>query len=510
MRAEFWTERALSVNRRNVEAMRLMAEINEAQDRPTALGWRIRIAQREPGNTGDIMVWAKSALRFGQNEMTLNALKSLPQDFKNQSADYHELMAGLALAGHETALAEAHLAKAAELGHDNPIHQVNIAAFRLTNSQSPEIRAAAAHDLEEALADSRVSASAARTLLHDAIQNKDRARMNRFAEKLRSLPDHNFNDDLICLEAMMSEPAFHPALEEIEGRAGSNSLWTTETGDWLNSHGMAAETLRWFARLSGAIQSITRVQMTAAEAYLAMSDWNALESFLSKCRWDDSECMRRAILIRCKRELSHPWEKEWKQLANDVQATPPDSLLLAQLVLGWNWRDETLNLLWGAATNPMTRSTALQYLWDLYSRTNETRELLRVARAQIGLDPTNPAKKNNDAFLSLLLYGASERSERLAREASSMNPEIPEWAATYAYALHLAGKEAAAKKVIEKLSPETLGRPGIALYSAIVLAANGDQPRAREVLAKLNPAGMLPEEQKLAADLAQQLGVASH
>jgi hypothetical protein len=141
--------------------------------------------------------------------------------------------------------------------------------------------------------------------------------------------------------------------------------------------------------------------------------------------------------------------------------------------------------------------------------TNDTLDLLRVAKAQSEIDPANPATKNNCAFLSLLLFGASEHSEQLAREASAANPNVPEWAATYAYALHLAGKDAEAKKVMQNLSPEALGRPGIALYYAIVLAANGDTAHARQSLAKLNPKGMLPEEEKLAAALAQQLNVAA-
>jgi hypothetical protein len=249
--------------------------------------------------------------------------------------------------------------------------------------------------------------------------------------------------------------------------------------------------------------------MTAAEAHLSMHDWSGLETFLAKCHWDDGEFLRRAMLIRCKRELAEPWKKEWKELEIEVDAHPPDGFLLAQLVIGWNWRDETINLLWEAATKPITAPKALQSLWDLYSRTNETRKLLRVARAQSDLEPANPTKKNNDAFLSLLLNGASERSELLAREASAANPNVPEWAATYAYALHLAGKESEAKKVMEKLPSEALGRSGIALYFAIILAANGDDAKAKESLSKLNPNGMLPEEQKLAADLARQLKVQS-
>lgn len=508
-RAEFWTGRALSADDMNIEAMRLMAEISEAQDKPAALSWWTHIAQREPGNPANIMAWARSALRFDQGEMALKALNNLPPDFRNRSADYHELMAGYALAGHELGLAEAYFVRAAELDHGNPVHRVNIAAFRLTNASSPEVRAAAARELESVLTDSRVGLFATRTLLDNAIRSRDRVRAQRYAEKLRSLPGRSFRDDLICLEAANSEPSFHTALEEIQHRAESDAKWVTEAGDWLNSHGMAPEMLRWFAKLPESIQSNVRVQISTAESYLSMHNWNGLETFLAKCHWDGGEFIRRAMRIRCKRELAQPWKKEWKELEIEVDAHPPDGFLLAQLVIGWNWREETINLLWEAATKPTTAPKALRSLWDLYSQTNETRKLLRVARAQSDLEPANPAKKNNDAFLSLLLNGASERSERLAREASAANPNVPEWAATYAYALHLAGKEAEAKTVMEKLSSEALGRPGIALYFAIVLAANGDDAKARESLAKLNPNGMLPEEQKLAADLARQLKVPS-
>ena len=258
------------------------------------------------------------------------------------------------------------------MSRDNPVYRMNAEAFLLTNSSSPETRAAVAQKLEGALTDASVSLYAVRALLFDAIRGRDRAREQQFAERMRSHPEHNFNDDLSCLEAVISEPTFQPALKEIEHRAESDALRARETGDWLNSQGMAAETLRWFAQLPEAVQSNVRVQMTAAEGYSAVHDWNGLEAFLAKCHWGDGEFLRRAMLIRCQRERSGPWEKEWKQLVTDVDGNPPDGLLLAQLVIGWKWRDETLELLWGATTKPMTESRALQYLWGLYAQTNET------------------------------------------------------------------------------------------------------------------------------------------
>jgi hypothetical protein len=146
-RAEFWACRAAGMDGGNIEAMRLMAEINEAQDKPDALAWRMRVAQRAPGSVPDIMAWAKCALRFGRAEMAARALKSLPTEFKNRSAEFNEIMAGCALADHEIGLAEACFARAAELGPGDPVNRVNLEAFRLANSPFPEVRSAAAREL---------------------------------------------------------------------------------------------------------------------------------------------------------------------------------------------------------------------------------------------------------------------------------------------------------------------------------------------------------------------------
>ncbi|HSI13580.1 MAG TPA: hypothetical protein VK961_16160 [Chthoniobacter sp.] len=508
MRAEFWTSRAFTADPKSVEATRLMAEIYEAQDRPEGLGWRIRVVQRAPHSTADVLAWAKSAFRFGRRDMALNALKSLPSDFQSKSSDFHELMAGCALGVNDLAGADLHFQKALELDRDNPVQHVNLAAFQLTYSNDRATRVTAGQYLEGALNNPQARLYAARALLTLAMRSRDRTAARNFAEKLRAMPEHTFSDDLNCLEVSIGEPAFQPALAEIEHRAETDPQWPLEVSNWLNAHGMAAETRRWFAQLPEPLQANVRLQMAVAESYLALADWNGLETFLAPLHWDEGEFLRRAMIIRSKRERSYPWEKEWAQFAADVAAKPPDGFLLAQVMVGWKWREQALQLLWDATVQPSTNPLALQSLWDLYSQKNETREMLKVARAQVELDPSNATRKNNEAFLSLLLHGASARAERLAREATTSDPNVAEWAATYAYALHLAKKDAEAKRVLASLTPEARSRPGVGLYYAIVLAANGDEALAREALEKLDSRGMLPEERKLASELAEQLHLA--
>ena len=509
LRAEFWADRALHVDQQNMEALRMIADIEELQEHPGALAWRVRIAQIGSATTADTMALAKSAWRFGQGELAVSVLDSLPPDFKAHSAEYHEMAAGCALANHEPAVAEAEFEKAAALGPNDPVNAVNLAGFRLTSSADPSIRAAVARELETDMKDPRLSLFAVRALLGDALRNGDRGRTEALAAKLRSQPGRNFTDDLTCLETAISTPAFQSMLADVERGAQADPNLVVQAGDWLNANRMPAELLRWYGRMPAALQADTRVQMTEAQAYIGTGDWHGLEAFLAKARWGAGDFLKDTMMVRCRRELGQPWQDDWQRLTANATASPPDALLLARLVTGWGWRDEVIALLWDAAAKPETQSQALAYLWGLYSHTHDTREMRRVAKAQLDLDPQDPVKKNNVAFLSLLLFGASDSSEQLAREASAANPSIPEWAATYAFALHLAGRESEARQVMEHLPPQALERPGVALYYAIVLAGNGNFPEAREWLAKLNPSGMLPEEQKLAADLAQELNVAS-
>jgi Flp pilus assembly protein TadD len=510
MQAEFWTDRALSVDPGNLEALRLMAEIQEVQNKPSALEWRIRVAQRNPGNPEALIAWAKCALSFQQVDMALKVLESLPADFKTRSADYHAVSANCALTRQEIGLALSHFMKAAELEPGNPIHRLNVAAVRLTNSISQQTRAVPARELEAALADPGLNLFAARSLLVDAIRWRDREKAPRYAKLIRDHPDHLFSDELSCLEAETTEQNFRAAIQKTEQEAEADEAKTVEMADWLSSHGQVSELLRWYPLLPPTRQNNVRVQMAVSESYLAARDWNGLEIFLAPCQWPEGDFLKRAMLIRCKRERSEPWEKEWRQLATEVESRPPEGLLLAGLVLGWKWRAEAETLLWAAANNPLTEAKALETLWVLFLQTNDTLKLLRVARGQLRLEPDNPTKKNNFAFLSMLLRSTTDYPERYAKEAYTTNPKVPEWAATYAYALHLSGRSAEGRKVMENLAPEALEHPGIALYYAIVLADTGQFTRARETLAKLKPLGLLPEEQKLAMDLAQKLGPVKH
>ena len=71
-------------------------------------------------------------------------------------------------------------------------------------------------------------------------------------------------------------------------------------------------------------------------------------------------------------------------------------------------------------------------------------------------------------------------------------------ASTYAYSLHLQGKTREGLAVLEKLKPEALENPSVALYYGVLLSASGDAGKAAKYVGISQKAGLLPEERALA------------
>ena len=503
--AEFWTGRAFSVDFENLDAFRLSGDLAEAEGLHSALTWRARAAQISHCERGDVIAWAKCAIRADLPDLALKILKTLPPKAKETDSEYNELMAGCALASQQFEIAGACFQKAAEIEPANPVHRVNLATFLVAHGANGGIRAAAVRDLESLSAGPRGNLSATRALLADALCFRDAARALRFAEKLKSAPDHTFTDDFSWLDAIRLGADFAPALSAIENKAQSDPVATAELADWLNARGMASESLRLLNGLPKSRKANTRIQIALAEAHLTLGKWEELLAFLKVCNWKDCDFLRRAMLARCMRERGKPWEKDWQALTQEITPKYNDALLLAQLALNWRWRTEAIAILWTVSKNQTTAPQALRLLWSLYRESNDTPSLLRVAQARLNFDRSEPANKNNAAFLWLLLYGHSFQYEKLAHDAMAANPKVPEWAATYAFALYLAGRDAEAARIFDQMAPGAVDRPGIALYAALAFAASGDTVRARERLSRVNPAGLLPEERELAERLGRTL-----
>jgi predicted Zn-dependent protease len=125
--------------------------------------------------------------------------------------------------------------------------------------------------------------------------------------------------------------------------------------------------------------------------------------------------------------------------------------------------------------------------------------LNKVSAAMASYDAKNFVAQNNLAATSLLLKLNLPKTHELAKEVYLQHPEEAIVTATYAYSLHLQGRTREGLAAIEKLKPDALEIPSVALYYAVLLAAVGETNKGSKYLEIAQGANLLPEEKALIA-----------
>jgi hypothetical protein len=113
------------------------------------------------------------------------------------------------------------------------------------------------------------------------------------------------------------------------------------------------------------------------------------------------------------------------------------------------------------------------------------------------LNPKDFEVRNNLAATSLLLKVNVNKAYELAKELHNERPDHAIIASTYAFALHLRGNTKEGLAVFQKLKPEALEDPTVALYYGFLLSASGQTAQARKYLDLGQGAPLLPEERQL-------------
>jgi len=99
----------------------------------------------------------------------------------------------------------------------------------------------------------------------------------------------------------------------------------------------------------------------------------------------------------------------------------------------------------------------LRMLYDFYAGRRDTQELYRVLVHLEKVRPTIWPCATNLAQISLLLNLNADQAYRLAREVYEQEPKNPNYAATYAFSLHLQGDVKKALQALAAFSEAELG-----------------------------------------------------
>jgi Flp pilus assembly protein TadD len=494
--------RAFQMNPANPDAARLIAQIADRAGDRGALDWWRKVVDLQPHNSEDALSLARSALRLNDLATAEKTLGSLDEAAK-QTAGYHTAAGRLAELKKNPAEAENHWATANQIEPDNAGYQFQLALARL-GSTDREKREAAQQTLERLRTDPKQRAAATRTLIVDGVAHQaDVTKMQLLASELQSYPEATLNDRLLYLEILrqLHAPGFDEYLKKLEQEGTSNPADLAIVLSWMSGNETAAAGIKFANTLATETLGKWPVPRALAALYTSLKDWSGLENLTRTTDWQNYDFLRRAFLARALREQDKKVlsEQEWLAAQKEASAQPQLLLILARTTAAWGWEIETADLLWILAKSDETRLEALQTLYQHYSKKGDTSGLYRTLIRLVEAMPNDLALQNNLAQVSLLLGVDLERARKIAADLSIKDPSKGSYISTYAFSLFAKGDVKGALQAMEKLTPDQLRDPSLAVYYGIVLAAAGQKDKASEYLRRSSEAKLLPEEKALVA-----------
>ena len=498
---------ALEINRDSIAACEILAETTEKQNRAETVGWRAQIARLRPRDTASRLNLASAALRFGQLDTARKALENVPKE-NRESASYHVVAGWLARAQGDEASQERHFAAALEKEPHNETYQYNLAAVRIKLADAQK-QAQARAALERLAQSAPFRAGSLRALLNDAIQRSNLEAADRFAQELQLSPQVTFSDDLLCLDfyKKLDQKKLATLLEKVRPLAAHEPDDLAALMGWMNANGMSAEVLRWMEKLPAEKTANPPAAVEVADALSAQKNWARLRRWTKGSDWGESEYLRLAYQAYARqqsRQEGAEAESVWHDAERACEENPEREIRLARLASKWNLPAQAEQLWLRVAHDPLSRREALDSLFAIYRANNDLPNLYLTAMRLHETSPDEPLIAAEYARLSLLLDRNRDEGRRVAKEAFDHAPTEPPCAVAQALFLNLAGRTDDGIAILQKLPPEKLHDPRLALYLAVLLLNDGKPEVAREFIDEANSGFVFPEEKKLLEEAVQK------
>ena len=498
---------ALQINRDSLSAYEILAEATEKQNRAETVGWRAQIARLRPRDTASQLNLASAALRFGQLDAARKALENIPKE-NRESASYHVVAGWLARAQGDEASQERHFAAALEQEPNNETYQYNLAAVRI-KLPDPQKQAQARETLERLAKSAPFRAGSLRALLNDAIQRSDVKGADRFAQELQLSPQVTFSDDLLCLDfyKKLDQKKLATLLEKVKPVAAREPDDLAALMGWMNANSMSADVLRWMEKLPPEKTANPPVAIEVADAFSKQKNWVRLRRWTKGNHWGESEYLRLAYEAYARqqsRQEAAEAESVWHDAERACEENPEREIRLARLATKWNLPAQAEQLWLRVAHDPLSRREALDSLFAIYRASNDLPNLYLTAMRLHETSPNEPLIAAEYARLSLLLDRNRDEGRRVAKEAFDQAPTEPPCAVAQALFLSSEGHAADGIAILQKLPPEKLHDPRVALYLAVLLLNDGKPEAAREFIDEANSGFVFSEEKKLLEEALQK------
>ena len=485
-------------------ACRVMAALADAAHSPATLDWCLRVVQLSPTITNKLRL-ASAGLRYQSPPypLTTQMLEDLSRSAA-QVPSFHFVAAELALALHHLAEAQAQFETVCRLDPTNRLDQLNLAVVRLSSTDATTAADARAR-LKQFSQDADLGPSALRSLTVDRLLHNDVAGALNDSRQLLASPQATLNDRLQHLGILkrLQSPELAGQLKALQKQSATNALMTAQTASWMAANGLLTEATNWLNRLPDQLRSQPPVRLALVDCYLVGGNWQALRDFTSRGSWAEMEFLRLAFLSRAWNQLGEPvmadgdWNSAVSRAGNQLGALNA----LLELASRWGMKPQQEDLLWRMVRKFPDTGWAQHDLELLYVTSGNTRGLYQLYSERLPISPQNVELRNDLAFTALLLKTNLNAAYQWAAEVYARNTNDPVIVSTYAYALHLQGRNQDGLAALQKLSPADLEQPSVALYYGVLLSATGKTNEAKPFLQIARTKGhLLPEEKRLLAE----------
>lgn len=288
-------------------------------------------------------------------------------------------------------------------------------------------------------------------------------------------------------------------LVETRCKTATNNSRTSALTDFLIDHHLAWMVSGPLAGLWQQNSEDRSVLMARADLFLARREWAALMKSLVPTHWGDMDYFRCGLLARAYRELRRSSESDaaWHAATRAASGQPQFLARLARMAGDWGWQREHDEALWSIVRRFPKETWAIESLRKSYGERLDTAGLHSVYAWLASLNPEDVAAKNNLAATALLLDKRTDVLHALAWEVYVTGPNIPTYATTYAWSLHLQGKTFEGLMVLKDLPAYQLEKPKVALYYGALLAAAGFKELAPGYLGFAARGSLLREERAI-------------
>ncbi|MCD6051847.1 MAG: hypothetical protein K0Q55_3256, partial [Verrucomicrobia bacterium] len=296
--------RVLQLEPDNVEAVRMLALQADRFNSPTALQWMQRLADLEPNNQTNLVLWAKCAMR--QNELMVadQVLQRFPKD-QRETLTYHRLAGAFAIHIRKYQAAEFHFGKALKLNPSSPHEQLNLATIRLLSAK-PEIVSESRATLEKLMTSPELGREAAQALLTDHVRQKNTAKQLELAKKISQMPGSRFTDQLTYLDLLRrnQDSRFNTELNATKQFALQNMQNASELVAWMNAREQVQDAYTWAMSLPEKDRATPALALSIAESQIKLKKWEELYNSTAKADWQELDFLRLAFLARAQREMN--------------------------------------------------------------------------------------------------------------------------------------------------------------------------------------------------------------